>query len=184
MKITKKCKTKVCVGEVHGTNIKRYKGALVVAQISFETLGNQLPRFSITGGVHFNYRADTSPSIGGCIHDILEKVWPRSIKPFTKFHLWDMRGPMHYIPNSLFWAGFEGFCDGEKNSPPNFENFKGTAAWPEMTEKEFSEFRALSREDATAKLEARLPALKAEFAAAMRQIFGEKLNLETGKLED
>lgn len=182
MKIEKIFKGKVCVGIFDG--IKRYKNALVVATISLEPIGQQLPHFAITGGVYFNFRRDLSPSIGGCIHDILTVKFPKSVKPFVKWHLCDKNGPMmHYIENSMYWLGFRGWCDGKKDSPPNFENFKHSAVWPELTQEGFEELRAKGATQAAEILQARLPKLREDFAADMKKIFGDTINLETGKLE-
>lgn len=80
--------------------------ALVAAKISTEN-----GYFSVTGNAHYNFRRDLSPSIGGCIHEILLKIWPKSLKNLIPLHLSDLNGvPMYAVENGFYWIA--GACGG------------------------------------------------------------------------
>jgi hypothetical protein len=56
------------------------------------------------------------------------KHLPR-LNKFIQWHLVSIDGPMHYIANSLYWAGLQGWTSGKPDSPPNLENLKSTCNW-------------------------------------------------------
>lgn len=147
---------------------------------------------------------------GGCMHDDIAKVFPE-LAPFIRWHLFDARGPMHYVANTVYHAKENGpthawvYFKGPKASDPlalgddgvterllgylkaeeackadgqpgyrvkwdertvkvrNLEYARSSACWPEATDEQLCAPAA----ELTAALEARLPALLAEFRAAV-----------------
>jgi hypothetical protein len=94
----------------------------------------------------------------GCLHEEIKTLF-YEFTPYLRFHLCSTDGPLHYIENSLFWAGKKGFCNGDPGDPPNLENFRSTAIWPEVTASIFD----CTESDIVAQLYSRLPALMADF---------------------
>jgi len=86
--------------------------------------------FSITGEIKDKFGRDIS---GGCLHDDIVSVFPE-LAHLIKWHLSSTDGPMHYIANTLFWLGYQGYCGGELKDPPNLEFARNTAVWPDMPE--------------------------------------------------
>lgn len=93
----------------------------------------------------------------GCNHEVVAKRFP-NLAPYIKWHLCSPDGPLHYITNSLYWAG--------KNDPPNLKHFQSTAIWPEADK------RILERPTdwLVSELEARLPNLMSEFQKAVESL--------------
>jgi hypothetical protein len=106
----------------------------------------------------------------GCLHEDIAKYFPELAK-YIKWHLCSSDGPLHYIANSLYWAGIiEGSCI---ELAPNFENFKNSAIWPELTIEEFDLYctvDAMSIPAVKQVLKDRLPALMIEFKAAVEEL--------------
>ena len=139
--------------------------------------GNGHNTFTITGDLYDRDRNNGEPSVTlstgkhrwlgscGCLHKKIAKHFPQ-LAPLIKWHLTSTDEPMHYIENSLYWAGKRGYCDGEPNDPPNLENFRSSAVWPEAT----AETIAQDEETLTAQLRARLPGLKADFQRAVESL--------------
>ena len=74
--------------------------------------------FSITGTIGPGFK------MGGCIHDEIEEYFPDLAK-YIKWHLCSMNdGPMHYIENSLYHAGWTKYTEAL-----NIDHFKSTAIW-------------------------------------------------------
>jgi len=90
--------------------------------------GNGHNSFSITGDIH-----GRNIDIGGCVHEEIAEHFPELAK-YIKWHLCSSDGPLHYVANTLYWLGYSGWCDGKKDSPPNFDYAKKTAIWPDMPE--------------------------------------------------
>lgn len=67
--------------------------------------GNSRPYFSVTGTIWENGR----DSVGGCIHDEIEKHFPGKYSDLIRLHLSDDMGqPMHSAANGLYWlAGLD-----------------------------------------------------------------------------
>ena len=103
--------------------------------------------FSITADIQRNGREYA----GGCCHDEVAERFPE-LAPFIKWHLCSSDGPMHYVANTLYWlrAG-------------NLENARASAIWPDMNESAL----VASADYMTAVLNTRLPALLADFRAAV-----------------
>lgn len=93
-------------------------------------LSGQLPYFSITGDCYRQAKGNNRwmEDSFGCLHDEISKHFPE-MKQYIKWHLVSVDSPMHYIANSLYWAGLQGWTDGKTNSPPNYEYLMSTANW-------------------------------------------------------
>lgn len=102
--------------------------------------GNGHNTFSITAETY---------QMAGCLHDLVAEAFPE-LQPFIKWHLCSTDGPLHYIANTLFWAG-RGSLDNARNS----------AIWPEATLEQLHDRKLL---------EARLPQLMIEFRAAVESL--------------
>lgn len=113
--------------------------------------GNGHNSFAITGEIRVPGRCDCEAC--GMLHDEIAQVFPE-LAPFLKWHNCSSDGPMHYVANSLYWAG------QTKWEKPNLAHFRSTAIWPDATEQDM-----LTVTEAI--LLARLPALMAEFKTAM-----------------
>jgi len=96
----------------------------ITATANFESLSGQHPYFSITGDIKQGTRWES----GGCLHDEIIKHFP-NLRKYIKFHLVSTDEPMHYLANSLYWAGLQGWTDGKKNSPPNYDYLVSTCLW-------------------------------------------------------
>lgn len=150
----------------------------------------QGPYCSLTGEI---YRPGANDiEAGGCLHDYARETCP-AVTPYLPWHLFSLKsGPMHYCANAVYWAGFSGFCRGGDNDPPNLQHLASTVAWgvlpgedtiapleallcPEVLRTEGISILLKHHERCVALetlLEARLPALKARFAASMSELFG------------
>lgn len=109
--------------------------------------GNGHNSFAITGtiGSQRKRARDGGVLAGGCLHDEVAAHFPE-LAPLIKWHLCSSDGPMHYTANVLYLAG-----DRELDAA------RRAAIWPEATDEE------LTAPDLKERLEARLPALLAEF---------------------
>jgi len=77
--------------------------------------GNGHNHFAITGTVRRvtagNWRnRDSCVESCGCIHEEIARHLP-NLKHLIKWHLFDPRGPMHYVANTVYLAGAKD-CDG------------------------------------------------------------------------
>lgn len=110
----------------------------IVATVRYDdNCGNGHNTFGITADIYRGRRLESA----GCQHEEVANAFPE-LAPFIKWHLTSSDGPMHYIADSVYHAK-EG----------NLEYARSSAVWPAA---ELSDF---TKE----KLEARLPALLAEF---------------------
>lgn len=128
------------------------KGQRLDVEAKFYSLGNQAPYLSITAGL-FSYG---HMQAGGCMHDEIGKAFPK-LRRFFQWHLMSADSPMHYVANTVWHAG-----------RGDFDAARSTALWPEASDDQFK----VSREELTALLEARLPFVRARFAAALVELFG------------
>lgn len=62
--------------------------------------GNGHESFSITGDIVEGGRLTG----GGCVHDLIAEYFPE-LSPLIKWHLCSSDGPMHYIGNTVYFAG-------------------------------------------------------------------------------
>ena len=133
-----------------------HKLALIKAYVRHDDqCGNGHNTFSITGEIYIPGRKDIEA--GGCLHDEIGRLFSE-LKPLLKWHLCSTDGPMHYVQNSLYWAGR---TEWEK---PNLERFRSVAIWPEATEGD------MASETLEETLTARLPALMVEFRTAVESL--------------
>jgi len=134
------------------------KGATITATVRYDDeCGNGHNSFAITAEVvtpASKRRNDCEAC--GMLHDDIARIFPK-LAPFLKWHLCSSDGPMHYVENSLYWAG------QTKWEKPNLENFRSTAIWPDATEDDMA---TVTKEV----LEARLPALMEEFRSAVESL--------------
>ena len=65
--------------------------------------GNGHNTFSITAEIHEKRGNKWYESMGGCLHDEVEKHFPE-FAPYLKWHLVSSDGPMHYLANTLYHA--------------------------------------------------------------------------------
>lgn len=78
------------------------KKSIITARVRWDDqCGNRHNSFSITGEIRYINRQN--PEMCGCIHEEIEKYFPE-LSHLIPFHLFDDRGPMHYIPNATYWA--------------------------------------------------------------------------------
>lgn len=89
---------------------------------------------------------------GGCMHDDVARRIPE-LAPFIKWHMVGTDGPMHYVANTRYHAD-----NGDLAAA------RVCAVWPDATDEELT---APGLED---RLMARLPALMAEFKAAVESL--------------
>lgn len=66
--------------------------------------GNGHNSFSITGEIYAAGDRAGDPSMCGCIHEEIGKRFPE-LKPLIKWHLTSTDGPMHYVANTVYFAG-------------------------------------------------------------------------------
>lgn len=135
------------------------KGALIKAKVRYDDeCGNGHNSFSITGEIYIPRRNDCEAC--GCLHEEIAKAFPE-LAPYIKWHLTGSDGPMHYIENTLYWAGKRGWCDGKAGSPPNLAHARSSAVWPDATLEQLGDEGVLR---------ARLSAMMAEFKAAVESL--------------
>lgn len=118
--------------------------------------------FSITGAITVGNRIVAS----GSLHDDIVRVFPE-LAPYVKWHLTSTDGPLHYEANTLFWLGYDGYCDGKAHSPPHLENARRCAVWPDMPDNMLVTSGVFSRSDVIKQLAFRLPTLMADFQEAV-----------------
>lgn len=83
----------------------------------------------------------------GCLHDEIAEAMPM-LKPFIKWHLTSSDGPMHYIENTVFFAGDRDCWGGKKGEPRSFKfGVKGRNGKP-VTDKDGKPLHWRSEEDA------------------------------------
>lgn len=153
----------------HTKTIKHF-GDWVPVTVTAEihSIGNQSPYFSVTVD---------GPDFCGCNHDLVKKHWPR-VAPFTPWHLVSVdTGPMYYIANARYWAGFCGFRGGKENDPPNEEHLKSTIVYG-MVDGD-TDVDVMSLDDAALCkwLAERFPALMRAFDHDMGRLFGNGYRL-------
>jgi hypothetical protein len=155
-------------------------GAMITATVRFDDrCGNGCNTFSITADVTTpESRAQRDIVAGGCLHVDIVTVFP-DLAPLIKWHLCSTDGPLHYVENTMFWLGRRGYTrwDNERagrkftrNDPPNFEHAKKSAVWLDMPEGFVLTGTSVSNAIVEEALADRLPALLAEFRAAIESL--------------
>jgi len=155
--------------------ISQYSGGRYFkVELQFDdTCGNGHCTFSITGEEGRIGARDCDSC--GCLHDEIAQRFPQLAK-YIKWHSVSTDGPMHYIQNTLYFAGDRDCHGRRKGEASSFEYGEGkkreleaarnAAVWPDATDEQ------LMSEPETLKsmLEARLPGLMAEFRADMEEL--------------
>lgn len=100
---------------------------------------------------------------GGCLHDEIRKHFPE-LAPFIKWHLVSTDGPMHYIANARYHAGFGKYS--EKNIP----YLQKTIVYGTLPIDREISLEQLDDERLVSWLTARLPDLLIVFKADMEKI--------------
>lgn len=138
-------------------------GNVYIAHVRFDDqCGNGYNTFAITCDVYD--RSDRIPgedrirnsagqsrwlgAFGRC-HDVIRAQFP-DLAPLLKWHLTSTDGPLHYLANTLFWVR-EG----------NLDHARSSAVAPDATAEQLADPEWLK---------ARLPALLAEFRAAVESL--------------
>lgn len=132
---------------------RRYR---VRAEVRYDdSCGNGHNTFSITGTVsEFRGRRFYEFSWGQCV-DAMKHI--KELRPLLKWHLCSSDGPMHYVANTLYHAK-EG----------KFDYARSSAIWPDASDADLLGYE--TDQGLKAKLLERLPALMAEFKAAVESL--------------
>jgi hypothetical protein len=147
-------------------------GAVITATVRFDDqCGNGHNSFSITADVTTpDSRARRDSEASGCLHSEISATFP-DLAPLIKWHLCSTDGPLHYIENTMYWLGRRGYCyDGMPMSPPNLTHARNSAVWPDMPEGYLLTGTIVSNATIERALAERLPALLAEFRAAIESL--------------
>jgi len=121
------------------------KGFIKVKIRHDDSYGNGYNSFAITA----NILEDRCEVAGGCCHEEVIQHFPE-LEPFIKWHCCSTEGPMHYVANTVYWAK-EG----------NLHYARKSAIWPDATLDDLQNIELL---------QARLPALLAEFRTAVESL--------------
>lgn len=135
----------------------------IICTAQLVSYGDQTPHFSITG---IYGRSGTSHSdwSGGCIHDEIVEHFP-FLQKYVKWHLVFLDEPLHYIPNTVYWAGF-------LNAPePSYDHAKSTCKYGVLPDDLLFDFTTCTKESLIKFLKDRLPALMKEFDKEMKELF-------------
>ena len=139
--------------EIRGRRVhlsQTWKAARVKSTSEHVTVEMRFDDSCKNGHQTFSITGETRDSFG-CIHDTIVEVFPE-LAPLIKWHGCSTDGPMHYVANTVYLAGDR-----------DLDAARRAAIWPDATDEQLSAEPAELR----ASLEARLPALLAEFRAAM-----------------
>jgi hypothetical protein len=158
------------------------KPVTLIATAEVSQIGDQEPYFSVTADMYEKYQQRGEPKV---MHSSGKTLWLSAcgqlvdeikthipeLAPYLQYHLSDNNGtPMHYITNSLYWAGKYRYANGGKNDPPNWEYFKDTARWFDApSPEEISRWTPYDLQD---RLTARLPIIQKDYKEAMERLFG------------
>ncbi len=121
--------------------------------------------FAITGEIDRLEGKRWREDSGGCIHGEIAKHFPE-LAPFIKWHLCSSDGPLHYVANTVYLAGDRdcwGLRRGE-GKDRELSAARRAAIWPDATDED------LTAPGLEQRLEARLPALLAEFRKAVESL--------------
>jgi len=126
----------------------------VIATVRYgDECNNGRNSFSITGDVYTaGKRSDRAHLMGGCIHEVISEFFP-DLAPLIKWHLCGSDMPLYYFDNTLYYA--------REAVEPNIKEARACAIWPNATLEQLQSRDALNE---------RLPALMAEFRAAVESL--------------
>jgi len=136
------------------------------AKAELHSIGNQHPYFSIRGDL----REGNRWVAGGCMHDEVEQFFPE-LAPLVRWHLTSTDGPMHYLANAEYHAGF---CVGMENAR-NLEYLKSTIVYGALESDAEVNLETLTDVELQSFLVARFPALMAKWREDMAALFGDNL---------
>lgn len=153
--------------------------AVIIAKVRHDdSCGNGHNSFGVTAESYGPDRYPGEPKIqhkdgktlwlwgGGQQHEEIGKHFPE-LKPVLRFHLCSTDGPLHYIANSLYWAGKnKKWCKGAPNDPPNLEHFRSSAIWSDAPVSIFVK----TSEELTQILIDRLEGIMTEFQEAVESL--------------
>lgn len=160
---------------MHTTELRRTgTGTFLRVTYGLHRIGTQDPYFSITADEYPSDEPDDEDLLScGQMHDEVRSTFPE-LAHLIRWHLSSATGPMHYVANGMFWidayhgvAPHQHIEDCERAPSALTSTVVLGALQDDLT---VDALLALSREDAQAYLEGRLPALKAAFAAAMASL--------------
>ena len=140
----------------------------ITATARLESLSNQAPYFSITG----NFK-DKHSDMGGCIHSEIAEHFPQ-LAPYIRWHLTSTNGPMHYLANAMYHAGF---CLGMESSR-NLEYLASTIVYGAVEGDADTDLTALDGPQLKDWLITRFPALMQQFKVDMNTLFGAEVVTE------
>lgn len=155
-------------------------GDVLIAKAKIESHSGQHPYFSMTGDLYDRNRPNrdgktTNASgksrwLGSCgaIGDTIVE-WKPELSQFERWHLTSTDGPMHYLANAIFHAGF---CLGMEDSR-NLEYLKSTIVYGAVEGDSDVDLASLDAHQLKDWLIARFPALMQQFKADMAALFGE-----------
>ena len=168
------------MGRQFRENKKTYN---IIANFEISQIGDQSPYFSVTAEIWEKDHSKEKTGSFGCQHEEVIKNFP-DYEKFIKWHLTSLEQPMHYLANSLYWAGFQGYCNGNKNDPPNLEHLKSTCIFGALQSDndfdiEYYLFNSNDDKDTNTEkkgiltnwLNDRLPALMNQFYVEMKELF-------------
>jgi hypothetical protein len=147
------------------------KDAVITATVRYDDrCGNGQNTFSITATATTpESRRRNDIEAGGCMHTEIAHHFPE-LAPLIKWHLVSTDGPLHYIENTMYWLGRRGYTNGKPGDPPNILHARSAALWPEMSTGYAITGTVVSNATIEAALAKRLPALLAEFRAAVESL--------------
>ena len=144
-------------------------GAMIKAEIRLDDeCKNGHDSFSITGEIYIPKRRDCEAC--GCLHDEIAEKFPE-LAPFIRWHLTSTDGPMHYLANAMYHAGF---CLGMESSR-NIEHLKSTIVFGAVAGDAAVDLDKLDGAGLLAFLTNRFPALMQQFKADMNALFGDEV---------
>lgn len=127
--------------------------------------------FAITGEIYIPGRSDIEAC--GCLHEEIAASFPE-LAPFIRWHLTSTDGPMYYMANAIYHAGF---CLGMEKSR-NIDHLKSTIVFGAVESDAGVNLETIGPEELIDFLTARFPALMAQFKADMNTLFQSEVVTE------
>jgi hypothetical protein len=148
------------------------EGAFIKAEVRFDDeCGNGHDSFAITGEIYIPSRRDCEAC--GCLHDEVAQAFP-DLAPYVRWHLTSTDGPMHYMANAIYHAGF---CLGMEKAR-NLDHLKSTIVFGAVESDAGVDLETMTPDEMLLFLAARFPALMLQFKADMKALFGDDLVIE------
>lgn len=144
-------------------------GALIKAEIRLDDeCKNGHDSFAITGEIYRPGRRDCEAC--GCLHEEIAASFPE-LAPYIRWHLTSTDGPMHYLANAMYHAGF---CLGMEK-PRNIDHLMSTVVYGAVEGDTETDIAELDGPRLLDWLNKRFPALMLQFKADMNELFGEEV---------